>query len=1513
MIFNKVVIIVKIIILYFVVAYSCEKSEIFGKNYNQDYIKGKLDIIGSTSGINNINITSDADNVENEKSINNIRKGEIENKRDINEWIIEKEYWNYQFMETGDSKIMENYDLICSSIDKNQVLKKRYWTHLIFIHADNNLESMSLVDLGEMTSPVHVNSADYMHLVVYIDRCEDYTNKEVSAPIIACPESGLTNKTITQDKIKQNFTGAYVLYRFRLRDDLRVAFGKKFVWILLEDLGEVNSNSPTVLSNFISKSLDMFPSFYTALTLWNHGSAWAGFGDDHDSSDGIGMFLGDMYRGIKEGINRSNKGKSNSHSFKFDLIGFDACLMMQLDVLEIMGGLANYILASEDNEPGHGWNFRSINPITKRGSKEDEVQMFEASNEITNYRIATPLEYASRIVYGYSLHSDSYPLTLTLISTELFNVFSYNLYNLFTLLYSCGGESIGSVIKKSIFNSRKIENCDFVSLCSCFDLGDMLEQLRNYLSGDFNIDISVHELLALTLDSYYDMQVASVNLQEDEVLYDNYDNDDGYMNENEVESENENWHFPSRWTGVSIYYPDFYNQVTCKKVSLARKLGKSYIKNRTSKWSNIIADILSDKSGHTCSLGIKSVEKGLELDYDRGHIYIGDNVVSLNKTIISYNEDLTELILISRISEGVLSSQTLVMYPTNESIGKLLPISLLYPTKISRNNIVSIKYKPLTYFEISQIISDDKQNRNDDQIMKIMVSNITLMSGMEGDHYTSHFMYYDNINEMNTDKGIMAFLVFYNNLTTSLFLSTSEGMIEKDKNSGNGFLIPIIYYARIDPKNNSILDNLYNYLRTLYSKFSKYLNNVTYPMIGINVLPRYDDVSINSRKLNMITSIQKNKIFRWGKFDNKELEIKLTKKNAITNNEYENKLKSRVLINRYSETMNGYDELVTFGVGDIGSNYSNVCKEWIEDGICDIYCVDDKIDCEKILENRKNIKSEVAIKKPTYNYFESKYIHVTCELGGEDNECWQNSKCMNTGNIGIGNENPATGDYHGYFTSENNGIGVENIYNITVSKYNVEDKVIHKNYRGYCICNKGFKHQIVRLIDNINGNILYRHSCEDIDECSEQYRQYKTEEREQKEGDIYTGYNTNHAIYPTIERAREVSNVLSSPFSSIKKHILTSNGLKRPCHPLAVCINKIGGYECICKPGYHGDGKKSCVQNNVCEDDVYDELFDTNNTDSNNKYVLHSKYIKTIGDDNKTSKIKECSLGLHCINEDYANLMKSIVQDDLLSLKKTDYCGCKQGYEYSVIKMKCVDIDECKHKKNGDTMNVCSEDSICKNTMGSYICSCPLGWIGNGYVCVPKEEERDIALNIQISGSYDKFIPFNYNNFKSIFKQSILDVLHDVKEEYIEIANIILDQDKNVVNIVVHFKKGMKTKKDDNGGIHSSKHINLEKSIYFMNELRNSTSYWYKSTYIGANYGNMINSNRLKASTVYINKSSMINKLLLLTMSEKAYLLMNSSPYGKTIVILILLTVLFWIIVIVTTVIFSIKANKINN
>lgn len=1465
-----------------------------------------IDMVGSRDN------NGDKEGVELEREGNVVATSNVRSERRVirslkDEVSLSPENGESKSPESEAEKLTSQYWKVCSTINKERVNEKRYWTHLVFIHADNNLESMSLVDLGEMTSPLQTQTADHLHLVVYIDRCRDFTNRDVSVPIISCPESGLTNPKIRQESISQHFTGAYILYRWRLTRELRALFRKRFVWIILEDLGEVDSNSPEILSSFISRSLDAFPSIYSALTLWNHGSAWSGFGDDHDNADGNGMSLSEMYRGIKEGIVGSRVGGRSGESFyfefKFDILGFDACLMMQFDVLEVMSSLASYILASEDNEPGHGWNFRSLNPVTRRGSAEDEVQMF-GSDKIQEYRIATPLEYASRIVYGYTLHSQSYPLTLSLISTDLYRVFRFNLYNLFTVLYKCGGEGIGDILKKTVLNSKRIENCDMSNLCSCYDMGDMLELLRSYLSQEFSLDKSIQELLALTLDSYYEMQVASVNIQEcRDPESEFYGNCEGDMHNSRdmirsrsrsalAEREGGSFFLESRLTGVSIYYPDPDQQVLCRNELAARTLAKKYVKQTSNRWVQIISDILTNKPGQMCNLELTHHSKAgpeEEEEFD----------VKVNRTQLSVSpgegSSEGEIVLTSRLDYQVVSSQTLISYPVNQGVGNLVPVSLIFPTRIKSKGMIVTNYRHVGY-EIHQ------ERREGDSIVERRLSNLTLVTDLEREHFTGHFMYYEK-EEMEreaVEKASIAYLVFNKTLgSPKLLVSSPEGMSEKPREEG-GFLVPILYYLKVDSRRNQYFDQMYRSICSLYARFSEYLNGLSYPLIGMDILPRYDELSIKSRRVQLVAMVQRDKSFRWRD------EVGLRERSYVLAGGLEEK---RVLISRYSITSDGYDELSTLGIGNIfqGESFGRdlslewpgrECNEnWLEDKICDIFCTNDNKDCEQVLVDRGAEKRDparnqenVGYKKALPHFLESPSIHVECDLL-DGKVCWRNSKCLKSrvSNMGGSSSSYALGNMA---SPQHEDEDLES----SRRRHQME---LNNMVRNYCICDEGFQHQVVKVIDSKTGSIFFRHNCEDINECEEHDRQLKVEEKEQKQGDIYMGYNTNHAVYPSIERTREVTGILNSPFSSVKKHVVTPSGLKKPCHPLAVCINKQGGYDCICKPGYYGDGKKTCIQENVCPGEL------------SRDDIASRGSLPGLRDGDSLMREASCPKGLQCMAtqefdgvglSDSESQMLSLFSDDLQDSSGQHYCGCKKGYRISFLgDLRCVDVDECEERESGKLLSGCGEDSLCTNTVGSYICSCPVGWDGNGIVCIPKGERRDIALKVELSGVFERIMPMGYENFVDSFKQSMVQVL-GIDEGGVEVVDIGLDNALGVIRVVVHFKSGMSGRRllaGKGGVLEEDEHFNLKKAEEFVGKLRNSTSDWYKRTYLGMSFGDMVNPGRIEMTRVERRglggSETKVSRVVSGLLPDRVYVFIHSSPFGKTMLTLTLITFLVWL------------------
>lgn len=52
-------------------------------------------------------------------------------------------------------------------------------------------------------------------------------------------------------------------------------------------------------------------------------------------------------------------------AFKFDVIGFDACLMAMYETSAVLTPCANFLLASQLLEPGTGWDYSALNSLVR--------------------------------------------------------------------------------------------------------------------------------------------------------------------------------------------------------------------------------------------------------------------------------------------------------------------------------------------------------------------------------------------------------------------------------------------------------------------------------------------------------------------------------------------------------------------------------------------------------------------------------------------------------------------------------------------------------------------------------------------------------------------------------------------------------------------------------------------------------------------------------------------------------------------------------------------------------------------------------------------------------------------------------------------------------------------------------------------------------------------------------------------------------------------------------------------
>ncbi len=194
------------------------------------------------------------------------------------------------------------------------------WTYMVYMGADNNLSDAGLADLNEMEM---VGSSANVAIVVQAEFSTKYSQGMTS--------SGTSRIFVQND----NDTNSV---------DLNGA-----------SLGNVDMASPAALTDFINWAKTNVPAQHYALVIWDHGAGWKAKkffspakGAVLDETSGNFMSLPDLAKGVADS------------GVYFDVINFDACLMAMYEVAYEFKGLTDYMVFSEQTEPGEGDPYDTI-------------------------------------------------------------------------------------------------------------------------------------------------------------------------------------------------------------------------------------------------------------------------------------------------------------------------------------------------------------------------------------------------------------------------------------------------------------------------------------------------------------------------------------------------------------------------------------------------------------------------------------------------------------------------------------------------------------------------------------------------------------------------------------------------------------------------------------------------------------------------------------------------------------------------------------------------------------------------------------------------------------------------------------------------------------------------------------------------------------------------------------------------------------------------------------------------
>lgn len=174
-----------------------------------------------------------------------------------------------------------------------------------------DLESRSKMATSDLQEMINADIAENVNLIVYTGGCRQWQNNALSSQ---------TNQ-IWQVK-------------------------NEGITCLEKNLGSYAMTDPGTLSYFIRWCERNFPANRKALIFWDHGGgSVSGFGYDEKFASSGSMNLAEIDKALADG------------GVKFDFVGFDACLMATTENALMLTKHADYMIASEETEPGIGWYY----------------------------------------------------------------------------------------------------------------------------------------------------------------------------------------------------------------------------------------------------------------------------------------------------------------------------------------------------------------------------------------------------------------------------------------------------------------------------------------------------------------------------------------------------------------------------------------------------------------------------------------------------------------------------------------------------------------------------------------------------------------------------------------------------------------------------------------------------------------------------------------------------------------------------------------------------------------------------------------------------------------------------------------------------------------------------------------------------------------------------------------------------------------------------------------------------
>jgi len=193
---------------------------------------------------------------------------------------------------------------------------EKEWTFLLFLNGHNNLSSFGDMNLKDMEKS---GSTDQVNYVVEWGKADDKVNRRLHVEKSKDPTKVTSPTVMTLNNV---------------------------------DMGDYKN-----LIEFIRWGVKTYPAKHYFIAVWNHGSGWKRMAPGQIHAQDISYDDNSGNHITTEQLGLALTEAKNIIGHNVDVYGSDACLMQMMEVNSQFKDVVDYVVGSQETEPGQGWPY----------------------------------------------------------------------------------------------------------------------------------------------------------------------------------------------------------------------------------------------------------------------------------------------------------------------------------------------------------------------------------------------------------------------------------------------------------------------------------------------------------------------------------------------------------------------------------------------------------------------------------------------------------------------------------------------------------------------------------------------------------------------------------------------------------------------------------------------------------------------------------------------------------------------------------------------------------------------------------------------------------------------------------------------------------------------------------------------------------------------------------------------------------------------------------------------------